>query len=258
MHNSVVSARFSHHSLPAQQQATMDEQTNEFFNPPEADFTGGFASPPADDSQIGDVYYGDEQTGEFFNPPAAVDELAAATGGEADGNGHAIILGEAPPVDAADASMGFAAAASNTNTLIEDVDDEDDADPAASAAALVPAESSPMAKWNDEWQTTLLSRKDDENAAKASQLEAAQNEIAAFQAEREKRRESRMAKNRSDEQDKLEAIEADLENDNSWQRVVKMVELNQDGGEGSADTGRMKDVLVLLKNEPGRADALTV
>ncbi|EED86837.1 predicted protein [Thalassiosira pseudonana CCMP1335] len=225
----------------------MDEQTNEFFNPPEADFTGGFASPPADDSQIGDVYYGDEQTGEFFNPPAAVDEPAAATGGEADGNGHAIILGEAPPVDAADASMGFAAAASNTNTLIEDVDDEDDADPAASAAWFPP---NPRP-----WPNGTTN---DENAAKASQLEAAQNEIAAFQAEREKRRESRMAKNRSDEQDKLEAIEADLENDNSWQRVVKMVELNQDGGEGSADTGRMKDVLVLLKNEPGRADALTV
>merc|ERR1719296_481157 len=114
-----------------------------------------------------------------------------------------------------------------------------------------------MAKWNDEWQTTLLQRKEEKNATKASHVETAREEITAFQAEREKRRESRMAKNRSDEQDKLEATEADLENDNSWQRAVKMIELNQDSNEGAADTGRMKDVLVLLKNEPARADALS-
>ena len=46
----------------------------------------------------------------------------------------------------------------------------------------------------------------------------------------------------------MEAIEADLENDNSYQRVV-----NQDSGEGAVDTGRRKVVLVLLKNEPARA-----
>ena len=34
------------------------------------------------------------------------------------------------------------------------------------------------------------------------------------------------------------------------------IELNQDSSEGAGDTGRMKDVLVLLKNEPSMAEAL--
>jgi hypothetical protein len=219
----------------------MDEQNNEYLEAP-VDFTA-FAAPPAEDSQIGDVYFNnsDEQTGDFFNPPP---ELPTA---ESDAP---ILLGGAPEAE----EVGFATPVSTGATLIEDVDDEDEPPP---VSALVPAESSPMAKWNEEWQQTLLERKDEENSSKAEQVERAREEIATFQAEREKRRESRMAKNRSDEQDKLEAIEADLENDNSWQRVVKMIELNQDSAEGSVDTGRMRDILVLMKNEPARAEALT-
>jgi Clathrin light chain len=62
-----------------------------------------------------------------------------------------------------------------------------------------------------------------------------------------------MAKNRQDEQEKLEAIEADLENDNSWQRVCKMVDLSHDAAEGSADVSRMRDVLIFLKNDTTKA-----
>jgi len=227
---------------------------------PPSDDAAAFAAPAAtgDESQIGDVYYGSAPAGEgdffgaspaaasegdFFNPPASDGdffnppaEQAATTEGDAP-----IILGDPTPYEAP------------VPEGVETVSDDEDEPPAAN---LAPAEPTPMAKWNDEWQTTLLQRKDDENATKASHVETARDEIAAFQAEREKRREARMAKNRSDEQDKLEAIEADLENDNSWQRVVKMIELNQDSSDGAVDTGRMKDVLVLLKNEPTRADAL--
>eukprot|EP00581_Thalassiosira_minuscula_P009836 CAMPEP_0183704082 /NCGR_PEP_ID=MMETSP0737-20130205/1548_1 /TAXON_ID=385413 /ORGANISM="Thalassiosira miniscula, Strain CCMP1093" /LENGTH=233 /DNA_ID=CAMNT_0025930897 /DNA_START=35 /DNA_END=736 /DNA_ORIENTATION=+ len=230
-----------------------DEQTADFFMPP-ADDAAAFAAPPADDpfaapagsgeeGQIGDVYYGAAPAAaggeaDFFNPPPEQPEGDAP-----------IILGEpaayeAPP-DFAAAPPGVEAAS----------DDEEEAAP--TGGELVPAEPTPMAKWNEEWQQTLLQRKDDENATKAAQVEKAREEIAAFQAEREKRREARMAKNRSDEQDKLEAIEADLENDNSYQRVVKMIELNQDSSDSAVDTGRMKDVLVLLKNEPARAEALS-
>ncbi|KAL7489183.1 hypothetical protein ACHAW6_014751 [Cyclotella cf. meneghiniana] len=226
----------------------MDEQTAEYLNPTANDFAA-FAAPPADESQIGDVYFNnvDEQTADFFSAPgdfpAPDSDAPILLGG-----GYEV----APEVDD---GMGFAAPAPSAGgTLIEDVDDEEDAAP---PSALVPLESSPMAKWNDEWQRTLLERKEEENSSKAEQVERARAEIAAFQADREKRREARMAKNRSDEQDKLEAIEADLENDNSWQRVVKMIELNQDSAEGSVDTGRMRDILVLMKNEPARAEALT-
>lgn len=257
-----------------------DEQTGDFFMPPAEDGSAFSApAPSGEDSQIGDVYYGSASAsageGDFFNPPAAPASdgdffnppAAPAADGDffappapsAEGDffsppaesvgsadGAPIILGEPAPYDPP-APEGV--------ETVSDTEDEDEGF-AASGNELVPAEPTPMAKWNEEWQNTLLRRKDDENATKASHVETARDEIAAFQAEREKRREARMAKNRSDEQDKLEAIEADLENDNSWQRVVKMIELNQDSSD-VADTGRMKDVLVLLKNEPARADALS-
>lgn len=225
-----------------------DEQTGEFFMPPAEDApTFAATGASGDESQIGDVYYGTGPSdGEFFQPPA---EPAASP------DVGTILLGdpapyEAPPVAAEGESimLEFAAPA-----VVEDADD----DAEEAAVALVPAEPTAMVKWNEEWRETLLHRKDEENAIKAAHVDKAREDIAAFQAEREKRRESRMAKNRSDEQDKLEAIEADLENDNSFQRVVKMIELNQDSSDGAVDTGRMKDVLVLLKNEPARVDALT-
>ena len=50
---------------------------------------------------------------------------------------------------------------------------------------------------------------------------------------------------------KLEALEADLESDNPWERVVKLVDLQQEG-EGS-DVSRMRSILIQLKNEPIKA-----
>jgi hypothetical protein len=119
-----------------------------------------------------------------------------------------------------------------------------------------PPQESPMAKWNREFQEVLKDR-EEENAAKASHLEQARKDLEEFQAQREKKKEARMAKNRSDEQQKLEDMEADLENDNSWQRVVKMVELQQDSVDGMRDSKRMIDVLIKMKNDPERAVALS-
>eukprot|EP00573_Skeletonema_grethae_P001794 CAMPEP_0201690736 /NCGR_PEP_ID=MMETSP0578-20130828/4086_1 /ASSEMBLY_ACC=CAM_ASM_000663 /TAXON_ID=267565 /ORGANISM="Skeletonema grethea, Strain CCMP 1804" /LENGTH=219 /DNA_ID=CAMNT_0048175787 /DNA_START=84 /DNA_END=743 /DNA_ORIENTATION=- len=218
----------------------MDEQTGDFFNPPD-DTYAAFAAPPAEDDNVGDVYYGSapaDDSAAFFNPPAAVIEDVSS-------DPAPIILGGPAPIIDEPTAAG-----------VENVEDDDDED-VSPAAAFTSSEPTPMQKWNDEWQTTLLARKDEENAKKASDVETARAEIEAFQAEREKRREARMVKNRSEEQDKLEAIEADLENDNSWQKVVKMIELNQDSSDGAENTGRMRDVLVLLKNEPQRAEGLT-
>lgn len=211
----------------------------DFFNPPAE------AAAPASD---GDFFNPPASDGDFFNPPAEQQAVVS------EGDNAPIILGEPVPYEA---PAPYEAAAPEGVETVSDDEEDSPGFGSAGGAALVPAEPTPMAKWNDEWQATLLRRKDEENATKASHVETAREEVAAFQAEREKRREARMAKNRSDEQDKLEAIEADLENDNSWQRVVKMIELNQDSSDGAVDTGRMKDVLVLLKNEPTRADALT-
>lgn len=204
----------------------------------ESDDMAAFMAPPADDNA-------------FAAPP--VDDFVGDVNAAGSAEDNAPIILAAAPYEAPPAAVednAFAEAPAGVETV------SDDEEEAPATNVLVSAEPTPMSKWNDEWQTTLLTRKDEENATKASTVEKAREDIEKFQAEREKRREARMAKNRSDEQDKLEAIEADLENDNSWQRVVKMIELNQDSSDGAVDTGRMKDVLVLLKNEPKMADAL--
>jgi hypothetical protein len=121
------------------------------------------------------------------------------------------------------------------------------------AAPAVAPEASAMRKFNEEWQETLNTRKAEEDAAKAIMVEAAKVAMEEFQTKASMKRDAKMAKNREDEQAKLEDIEADLENDNSWQRVSKMVELTQDGAEDTEDTKRMRDIFILLKNEQGLA-----
>lgn len=119
-----------------------------------------------------------------------------------------------------------------------------------------PEEPSAMAKWNEGWTVTLRERKDAENAKKAEQVESARSELDTFHAGRYAKRESKMSKNRADEQGKLEAMEADLENDNSWQRVVKLVELQQDSIDTGNDISRMRDVLILMKNDVQKATSM--
>ena len=196
----------------------------------EGDF---FGAPPADDGApaafIGDV----NETDNAFAAPAddnfADDAFAAPPAEDDDG---AIILGGAPP----------------------EAGDDDAA--AEEEAPIVPTGPSPMQKWNNEWQETLSKRKDEENEKKAEMLEAARIALENFQKEREMKREAKMAKNREDEQAKLEAIEADLENDNSWQRVCKMVELSHDSTDAAQDVKRMRDALIYLKNDTARAEVL--
>lgn len=189
---------------------------------------------------------------DFFSvPPSSSDAV-----GE-----EPIILGDAPPPDFA------AAPQADESPFMGDVTDapppaEEDNPTALGGPDETPAEPessepTPMQKWNEEWQETLKARKEEENAKKAELVEAARVAMEAFQAELESKRQSKMATNREDEQAKLEAIEADLENDNSWQRVCKMIELSHDSTAKSADVKRMRDVLILLKNEPTRAEALT-
>lgn len=127
--------------------------------------------------------------------------------------------------------------------------------PAPESSALTTTPSA-MHKWNEEWQETLKARKEEENARKAELVEQSRIDLETFRAEREQKREARMSTNRTEEQEKLEAIEADLENDNSWQRVCKLVDMSHDNKTAAEDVKRMRDVMILLKNEPARATAL--
>jgi Clathrin light chain len=123
-------------------------------------------------------------------------------------------------------------------------------------STIVSIEPSPMAKFNETWQQTLLERKDEENTKKAEYLTSSEEALKNFANQREQKRENKMKANRADEQEKLEAIEADLENDNSWQKVCKMVELNLESHTESADVKRMRDVMIVLKNDTQKATLL--
>lgn len=150
--------------------------------------------------------------------------------------------------------------------IIMGMDDPNSADGNVSttedAMMTVPVETeptgpTPMQKWNDEWQETLKARKEIENSRRAELVDAARVALEEYTAGREVKRQTKMTSNRQDEQAKLEAIEADLENDNSWQRVCKMIEFSHDSTHKAADIKRMRDILILLKNDPSRADTLT-
>lgn len=177
----------------------------------------GFAGAPVDDA--------------FASPPME-DEFAMPPAEDAP-----IVLG--PPIPEA---------AEESPDVLATVGGEDAAP--EQAVATVP---SAMQKFNEEWQITLATRKEEEIAKKAEHIESARVALEEFQKERELKREAKMAKNREDEQAKLEAIEADLENDNSWQRVCKLVDLSHDSAESGEDTKRMRDIFILLKNEQGLA-----
>ena len=194
-----------------------------------------FAVPPASDAPIvlgaPDTAYGD-----FASPPPEYETDFAAAPTDYD----AAYVGDVNEANAFGAEDAFV--------------------PPPEDTAMVPAATgpTPMQIWNDEWQATLLVRKEEENARRAELLEEARVALEAFQKECDVKRESIMTKNREDEQVKLEAIEADLENDNSWQRVCKMVELQHESTDKSQDVKRMRDVMILLKNDTAKAAALSV
>jgi Clathrin light chain len=197
----------------------------------------GETFPPA--AYVGDVHEGVGDMGfagapvdDAFASPPMEDEFAMPPAEDAP-----IVLG--PPIPEA---------AEESPDVLATVGGEDAAP--EQAVATVP---SAMQKFNEEWQITLAARKDEEIAKKAEHIESARVALEEFQKERELKREAKMSKNREDEQAKLEAIEADLENDNSWQRVCKLVDLSHDGAGVSEDTKRMRDLFILLKNEQGLA-----
>jgi hypothetical protein len=200
----------------------MADEDNVFAMPPSEGYDempGDFADPPMEEAYVGEV---DETAPPMEEMEPIADEEPILLGGAPEGGG--------------------------------DVVDEAAAEAVAyEAPAEEPTGPSPMQKWNEEWQETLLQRKDAENAKKAELLEASKVAMETFTAQQEQKREQKMAKNRQDEQEKLEAIEADLENDNSWQKICKMVELSHDSAENSADVGRMRDILIHLKNDEAKA-----
>jgi Clathrin light chain len=211
--------------------------------PPEGDAPIVLGPPPPTDD------YGDfaaatpAEYGDFAAAPADYGDFAAAPVDYGDYS--------APPPAAADGGEPFYVGDVNeANAPNEDTAGDD-------SALVVSNEPTPMQIWNSEWQATLLARKEEENARKAEFVEEARIAMETFSRERALKREATGAKNREDEQATMEAIEADLENDHSWQRVCKLVELQAETTDKSQDVKRMRDVMIFLKNETTKAVALS-
>jgi len=214
-----------------------------FFGAPPATEDGGFtllgeAETPTDAAAfVGDVQEPMDM-GFAAQEPSDMGFAAAPDDGETvESEDNAPIVLGAPPAEDAPILLGA--------PLVMDVEDVEEEAPAVVASA--------MKKFNEEWQVTLADRREEEDAAKAAIVEAARVANEEFQTKASMKRDAKMAKNREDEQAKLEDIEADLENDNNWQRVSKMVELTQDGVDAGEDTKKMRDIFILLKNEQGLA-----
>mmetsp|Transcript_48849 Transcript_48849/g.55331 ORF Transcript_48849/g.55331 Transcript_48849/m.55331 type:complete len:257 (-) Transcript_48849:315-1085(-) len=245
-----------------------------------------FGAPPSDD------FFNSPEDTPVAGLPPAVEDAGFTLLGEAEGSGNAAFVGDvqdtagaaadddddmgfaaAPTGDGSNQDMGFAGAPVADNNeggeppaiiLGAPAPDDDvvgfgedavgvvdDASEDAEEPIVEKIAPSAMKKYNAEFQDTLVQRKEEEEQAKIAMTEAARVFMEEFQANIEAKRDSKMALNREDEQVKLESIEADLENDNSWQRVTNTVELTQDSAEDS--TQRMRDIFILLKNEPGLA-----
>lgn len=246
-----------------------------------ADETDFDAPLPSAAEDAGFTVLGDAETGAA--PPS---DVAPTFVGDVvqDGGDDAELMGFAAapsPPDDDDAGMGdmmgFAAAPSDDSgaaaapiilgtapPVVEDGDDDDlfggavdmnDTSPIENSEPMEPAKPSAMSKFNTEFQETLKQRQEEEETAQVEMEAAAKDYLDQFKANREAKRDAKMALNREDEQAKLECIEADLENDNSWQRVSKMVELTQDShvDDTSEDTKQMRDIFIKLKNEDGLA-----
>lgn len=200
------------------------------------DFMMDFAAPAPQPSTDDAPYEPPPAAGEGYD---YIGEVNESTFGEAP-----IVL--EPPQGDAPILLG-----GEEPTLVEDVAEEEDEPP------FEPTGPSPMAKWNTEWQVTLRERKDAENAEKATVIEASRADIARLDGERAAKLDSRKGRNRESESAKLREMEEDLEQDNSWERVVKLIDLTQDSVERSAEVKRMRDVIIGLKNDKERANLLS-
>jgi Clathrin light chain len=214
-----------------------------------------FAVPPSDDAPIvlgppSDDPFGDGGGFADYAAPPAGDFAGSGDYGVSDDFARAGDFGNEEPAS----YLGeINETPSDTPIILGPPTDAPDEPPA------VPENTgpTPMQIWNDDWQELLKQRKDEENARKAELIEQARVAMEQFHVEREQRREATMRKNREDEQAKLEAIEADLENDNSWQRICKMIELSHDNSADSKDVKRMRDTLIYLKNDTAKATTLS-
>ncbi len=86
-------------------------------------------------------------------------------------------------------------------------------------------------------------------------LKAGQKDQEAFLEERASMRDTRMTQNRAEEQMFLEQLEAELESENPWERIVSLIDLQVQPEDKFEDVNRMKSMILHLKNDQSKLHA---
>ena len=105
-------------------------------------------------------------------------------------------------------------------------------------------------KFTREWNMKFRERceaKDKEAMEKKKEiLKAARDELLAWNEERQKKLAAKAEMNRQEEEKLVEGNKEDMNCENPWERVAKLVELN---AKREHDLERMKQVMIRMKND---------
>eukprot|EP00617_Octactis_speculum_P024708 CAMPEP_0185765330 /NCGR_PEP_ID=MMETSP1174-20130828/28806_1 /TAXON_ID=35687 /ORGANISM="Dictyocha speculum, Strain CCMP1381" /LENGTH=128 /DNA_ID=CAMNT_0028448393 /DNA_START=71 /DNA_END=457 /DNA_ORIENTATION=- len=110
-------------------------------------------------------------------------------------------------------------------------------------------DNSKLEEFNAKWDLDLQEKDDKEKLEKETMEAKARQEHADWNAERELKRDGRSTANREEEQVLCEQIEGEIESENPWERVFKLVDLQKEHTDGRSDVNRMKGIFRKMKNE---------
>jgi hypothetical protein len=107
-----------------------------------------------------------------------------------------------------------------------------------------------LTEWEASWEQELMAKNSEHESTAAANRATAQADLEAFNAEKNTAREANQSKNRNEEQVLLEQLEADLDSDNPWERVVNLVDIEARDNDDKSDVSRMRQIFIQLKTEP--------
>jgi hypothetical protein len=138
-----------------------------------------------------------------------------------------------------------------------DIEDEEDpfpkqksSDAAQQEQIQAQQDDSALREFNKKFQQICLEKDDEEMKERKKMSLAGKAELDTFTTEKLTTRKTRAAANREQEKSLLADIESALKSDNSWARVVSLVDLSTDP-DNKSDTSRLRNLLIRLKAGPG-------
>ena len=107
-----------------------------------------------------------------------------------------------------------------------------------------------MSEHAERFEAEKAERQAKEDALAAERIEAATVARDEFNEERRaKVMNVTMKANREKEHEKMEEIQRQLENENPWERIISLVDLQPDTSDQACDMSRARSVLIQKKNE---------